>query len=246
MANITKEEIVEQYNAVLKQANKLDFFVRDNDLQKSSINELRKFLGYVKSYKHQAAERGDKESANLFFHFQCVLNSSICSLNMWLELKRRKYHKAWNNLIEAQEYISYALKCADGSVGISDYSERLKKVEETIFPGFPVYQSLGLRFEGGVCSVCGRPLEECEHVEEEIYLGTLCKRIRIEKIDIDHTAIVRESKDRRCIPTEFEFEPGKIYDYISLRYLRDKSINEKSEGAYMKGILYCMKDLDLF
>jgi len=53
-------------------------------------------------------------------------------------------------------------------------------------------------------------------------MGSVCKRIKIKNIEIDSCSIVENPKDRRCIFTEFELSPGKIHDYITLRYLRDE------------------------
>lgn len=243
---ISTPEILTRYSTILKNASKLDFLVRDNDLQKNSIEEMKEFLKYIKSFKIQAASRNDEDACDIFFHCQCVLNATICSLSMWLELKRRKYQTAWNRLVEAQEYIFYALRRKGESIGVEEFQEKLKNTETTIFPGFPRYQSAGLIVEGGVCSVCGEPLEACPHIEEEIFLGTVCRRVGVKILEVNHVATVEVPRDRRCIPTEFEFEPGKIFDYITLRYLRDKGSGPNSEGKHMRAVLYAMGDLDLF
>ena len=106
-----------------------------------------------------------------------------------------------------------------------------------------VYQCFQVSFPL-VCSICNEPLETCEHIEDEIYLGSVCRRIRIADINIDHSAIVENPKDRRCIITEFELSPGKIHDYITLKFLRDGDTS-KSEGTKMTAVLYNMNDLDL-
>lgn len=243
-STITFTEIVEQYNGRLEQAAKLNFFVRDIDLQKEMIEDLKGFKLYIKSFKAQARDKKDENSANHFFHMQCVLNAWISSLSIWISLKESTPYSAWNNLIDAQEYLSYAVRVSDDGIGIDEFKEHLKKIEDSIFPGFPLYNSLGIIMRGGVCSICNEPLETCEHIGDEIYLGSVCRRIKISDINIDHGAIVENPKDRRCIITEFEFSPGKIHDYITLKYLRDENTS-KSEGTKMTAVMYNMNELDL-
>lgn len=243
---ISFDEIVSQYNSLLDDARKLDFFVRDTDLQKEMINRISQYNLHIKSFKFQVNKHGDEKTANLFFHFQCVLNATMSALSVWISLKESDHNKAWNNLIDAQEYLSYALRVSDNGYGIEEFRERLQQIEKVIFPGFPLYNSLGLVVKGGVCSVCEKPLELCEHIEDEIYSGTVCKRIRITDLEINHSAIVTNPKDRRCIITEFEFSPGKIHDYMTLRFLRDKENHDKENGTAMSGVLYNMNDLDLY
>ena len=215
-------------------------------IYKKMIIELQEFNSLIRSVKRQAIEVNDEQSANSFFHIQCMVNSIISYLKMFLELKRRKYNKAWDLLMDAQEYTSYAMRVNEGSNGVDSLIDHLKKTEEILFPGFPVYHSIGFVMKGGVCSICGKKLETCPHIEDVIYTGRVCKRIHIEDFEVDHFAMVENPKDRRCIPVEFEFEPGKIYDYITLRFIRNTIDNEKKAGTYLKAAVYNFNDLDLF
>lgn len=246
MITMTYDEIIEQYNKIIQRSLKLIYIVRDNNLQKDMINELQTFNSIIRGVKKQSIEMNDERRANSFFHIQCMVNSIISVLKMFLELKRRKYQKAWDLLMDAQEYTSYAMRVNDNSNGVESIVDHLKKIEEVLFPGFPIYNSMGFIMRGGVCSICGEKLEICPHIEEKIYMGRVCKRIHIEDAVIDHFAIVENPMDRRCIPVEFEFEPGKVYDYITLKYLRNTSDSEKRTGTYMKAAAYNFSSLDLF
>ena len=149
MRQVTFEEIVDQHNKLLAESRRLDFIVRDKELQETQVKKLNEFRGYLKSYKQQAAQRSDEALANIFFHLQCVIN---------------------------------AIQTSDGHDTLDELAKRLDSVEHLVFPGFPVYSSLGLIFTGGVCSICDRPIEECEHLEGRIYWGKVCQRIRIEDL----------------------------------------------------------------
>lgn len=244
-STITFPEIVKLYNERVEKAAKLNFFVRDINLQKEMLEDLKGFKIYIKSFKAQVKNNKDEKRANYFFHMQCILNAWISSLSIWVALKESTPQTAWNHLIDAQEYLSYAIRVSDDGIGIDRFKEHLAKIENTIFPGFPLYNSLGIVIRGGVCSICNKPLETCEHIEDEIYFGSVCRRIKITDISIDHSAIVENPKDRRCIITEFEFSPGKIHDYITLKFIRYED-TLKSEGPKITAVMYNMKDLDLF
>ena len=245
MSGLSFKDIVDQYDEVLTRTGKYDYLVRDAQIQKATIEELKAWITKIKGFKRQARELKEEDAANAFLHMQCVLYSRISSLSMWIELKRHKFHKAWDHLIDAQEYLAYAKRAASSGFGIDDLVDKLTKVEEAIFPGFPLYNSLGLTLKGGICSVCGKKLEECEHIEEKIYYGVVCKRIKIESIEIDHTAIVTDPRDRRCIISEFEDENREIRDYITWKVLRKKPTTD-GQGKLISGVLYNMKDLDLY
>jgi hypothetical protein len=241
---MTIEEIINEYNNILKEAGSLNYYVRDIDLQKNEVINLESYLNYIHSYKRQAQTQEDETSANMFFQFQCVINAILSSLQMWIALKENSVFEAWDHLIEAQEYVSYAQKVPDGSIGLIEFSEKLKMMEITIFPRFPIYSSLGLIIKGGKCSICGKPLEHCPHVEDELYCGSICKRINVEKLEINHSAIVKNPKDRRCVIKEFEFKLGKMYDYMTLKFIKNKT--EQNEGKNMKMVLFNNKELDIF
>lgn len=243
---ITIDKVVENYNELVQRAIDFAYIVRDTDLQKTVIDELISQIRYMRGYKIQAKERGDEEAANSFFHMQCMLNSIQSYLKMLLEIKRKKYHNAWNLLIDAQEYSSYAIRVGAGSHGVDNYQSMLIDAEKVLFPNFTVYQSAGFIMRGGKCSICGEKLEFCDHIEENIYFGRVCKRIEISDVDIDHFALVKNPEDKRCIPTEFEFEDGKVFDYMTRRFLRLTSENEKKQGKHMTGVMYSFRNLDIF
>jgi hypothetical protein len=245
MRQVTFKEIVDRYNELLEESRYLDFIVRDKDLQEMQVKKLNEFRGYLKSYKQQAVQRLDEKLANTFFHLQCVINARTSSLQIWISIKDGKYHEAWNHLIDGQEYIQYAIQTGDGSDRLDGLAKRLQDTEQLIFPGFPVYSSLGLIFTGGVCSICEKPIEECEHLEGRIYWGKVCQRIEIQKVDIDHSAIVPNPRDRRCIITEYAADDGFVHDYITWKALRPAD-KENEEGRHASLVLLNFGHLDIF
>jgi hypothetical protein len=195
------------------------------------------------TYKKQAADQKIEKMANKFFEIQCILNAVVSTLQLWINIKTDQLQSAWDCLIDAQEYVNYALKANAEHPLFIDFKERLQNIETVTFPPFGLYNSVGLAFTGGECSVCGQPLSSCEHIEEKIYYGVVCKRVNIENVALNHVALVKSPKDRRCIVTEFEFEEGKIFDYISRKFLREE---DKEGGAKATARLLSTKTLDVF
>lgn len=245
MIRMIFEDVVKKYNTLIEETRRFDCLVRDTDLQKKQIYKLSEFKRSIKVFKRNEAANHNEKKANLFFHFQCVLNANISSLNMYISLKEKDYYKAWDFLMDSQEYLIYALKAEnEWCYGVKEYLERQKSIESYIFPGFPLYYSIGLTFKGGVCSICNKPLEKCEHIEEKIYWGRICKRIKIREVDCNHVALVTKPKDRRCILTKIEDDEG-MRDYMTWQIVGEKPMKSE-KTAHIEGRVYNNKSLDLF
>lgn len=179
---ISLNEIKNKYNEILDDCTKYLFLTRSSQLQAEKIKLLTSFKNEIKNYKYQIVRNGNEGLANTFFHFQCVLNAHISLLDMWINIKKRKYHDGWNNLIEAQKYTEYALRIEGNHYGIDDFQQRLNDIEKVVFPGFPLYNSPGLIISGGQCSICGLEMDSCQHIEEMIYWGTLFVNIDVAQL----------------------------------------------------------------
>lgn len=237
-------DIVLSYNAKLKEAEKYNFLVRDSDLQLEQISNLIEFKNKIKKYKYDFIHSNEEKYANTLFHFQCVLNSFISCLRMWIELKKTNYDKAWNYLIDAQEYISVAVRAANNYVGIDEYTERLYHIEEVIFPNFPLFNSIGMVETIGHCSICIEKYGECEHIEGFIYMGRLCQRIKREVIKIDHSALVEKPRDKRCVIKAISTDEGYYRDYFTWKLTDRKVENHKERGMVMESVLLNTNELE--
>lgn len=242
---ITINEIKNRYNEVLDDSTKYLFLTRDSKLQEEQVKQLTKFRDKIKIYKYQIIQNGHEELANTFFHFQCVINGHISLLLMWINLKKKKYLEAWNNLIESEKYIEYALRINGNHFGIVEFQERLNDIERVVFPGFPLYNSPGLIISGGQCSICGAPMDKCDHIEEMIYWGRVCKRINPKLVSLDHSALVEVPKDKRCIIAEFTTDDGYYQDYFTWEK-KNRVEPSKKKDRIFKSIIFNNNQLDLF
>ncbi len=234
----TLPELIEEYTTAMKGGHRLGFLVGDTDLQVQTVDGLVALRKQVRGFKAGARGAGDERAANTIFHMQCGLNAMISFLTMWVELKRSNHQTAWNRLIDAQEYLSIALRASEGGTGVEEFLTRLQQVERVIFPGFPLYNSVGQIIRGGKCTICDRPFNSCEHVEGQVYWGTLCVRALPEIVEVDHVAMVDEPRDRRCIITEISEDDGYYHDYMTGKVTRKAEDKKEGVAGSFTGVIF--------
>ena len=199
---ITYPEIHSDYCKFIKTCEDFLHFTSSKRLQKEKIKEIEAEIFKIKQYKSYFISQKIEEQANQLFHMQCMLNSVKSILSFWIEVKNSNFEKAWHLLIDAQEYINLALKINDYQ-GVRFIEELLVSIESSIFPRSLSYLSRGCITTIGKCSVCNNNFNLCNHIENEIYMGKLCQRIEKKIIEYNHTAIVKNPRDRRCVIAEY-------------------------------------------
>jgi hypothetical protein len=225
----TVEELLHEVGRAMDDSAKFMFLVRDTELQQEQVDLLLRLKDRVKGFKYGAIEASEENAANALFHLQCALNAQVSFLRMWIQLKRSENDAAWDSLIDAQEYVCLAMRASDGPLPLEAFLGRLREVEEVVFPGFNVYFSWSAVIRGGDCTVCGRPLSDCEHVEGLVYSGRLCHRVRAKAVRLDHVAIVEQPRDRRCVVKDLTTDDGYYRDYMTWR--KTKKPEKRNEGT---------------
>lgn len=240
---LTFDEIHKDYCDFIDSCSKFNVYTRSVDVQTDKIKECEKYLLKLKEYKHQAAERQNEVAANQFFHMQCMINAMKSSLNMWLKLKSHQFEDSWSNLIDAQEYLSIAIRINDYE-GVRTFQSHLKNAERILFPSWNFFNSPGIVETVGNCSICGNLFSSCEHIENEIYMGSLCQRIDRKIIRLDHFAFVENPRDKRCIITTISDEEGNEIDYFTCERTGKTFNNE--DGRHIAGRVFRFSTLDVF
>lgn len=243
MKTIKVTDIIERYNSIIKESLSFNYLLRDSDLQKEQIEILENFRKEVKFYKYQFIEQKKETLSNTLFHFQCVINALKSNLELWIFIKEQNYDGAWKKLVDAQEYLEVAYRIDGDHYGIDDLFNDLLQIEKLIFPGWPLYNSSGFVEKGGKCSICEEKYGECEHLEGFVYMGRLCRRIEREFVRFDHSALVKNPYDRRCIIQWISTEDGKKRDYITWK-VTDEDVSGENGGMTMGSILFNMDVLD--
>lgn len=225
----TVPQLIDEFTATIKTAYKFEFLVRDSDLQQEQVETLTILKNRIKGFKYGAINAGSEIDANILFHLQCVLNAHISILTMWILLKKNDHYSAWDKLIDTSEYISIAMKAGDGGIGLDEFMSKLQNVEDVIFPGYKLYQSIGALITGEECSICGKQFYECDHLEGKVYWGRFCARINAKTIKGNHVAFVENPRDRRCIITEISTKDGWYKDYMTSRKTRKIEDSKKTD-----------------
>ncbi|HCD14118.1 MULTISPECIES: hypothetical protein [Gammaproteobacteria] len=239
---VSYDEIHEAYCEFIDSCGKFSFYTRSIETQRQKVAECDNYLVAIKQYKSQAIEKNNEPVANQFFHMQCMIHALRSSLLMWIELKECSFENAWTHLVDAQEYTAIALRLNDYE-GVRNLEARLKGAEQSLFPGWKIYNSPGFVETVGKCSVCHAPFSECDHVENEIYMGSLCQRIDRNIVRVDHFAFVENPRDRRCIITKTSDDDGNEIDYFTWEKTGKKVNNE--EGHHVEGRMFCIPTLDV-
>lgn len=237
----TWDEIESIFTKALDEAHAVNTYTRSERLQKEQIERIGKTINLIKSFKYQAINKNDEHMANEFFRQQCMLSSLRSSLQCWILVKSNDFEKAWTALIDAQEYCAIAIKI-EKFEGLENLHNHLKAIEKSIFPEWALYNSTGILETIGKCSICDSPFNNCNHIEDEIYMGRLCRRIDRNIIEVNHSALVAVPYDKRCIITHIT-QNGEIVDNFTREATGE--INENKEENIFRGRLMCMEPLDL-
>lgn len=242
---ITFEQIEEKFRTFIDSCGRLNFFTRSKRLQENKIHECSEFVAEIKGYKVQAVENDMESAANEFFLMQCMVNALKASLSMWVNLKSDQYQKSWSYLIDAQEYTNIALKMRDYE-GLLNLQKQLTYIEESVFPGWALYNSPGFIETVGKCSICGKKFIDCGHIENQIYRGSLCQRVERKVIELNHTAVVENPRDKRCIITQISDDDGNMIDYFTWEKTGEKKENNEGVIGHMESVLFVIPSLDVF
>ncbi len=242
-APFTPQGVVDTCLAYIESAYQLNLIVRSSKLQEAKIKEMDDFIAELKAFKHWAIDHEVEQHANELFHFQCFIRSVQSCLETWVNIKNSEPESAWHSLMDAIDYKDIALRISDYE-GIRTHETLLTDARRVLFPENMVFNSPAFRSTVGDCSICRSSFNSCEHIEDFIYSGRLCRRINISILEANHSAIVKNPLDPRCIMTERSDEAGRMINMLSLELTGEES--ERSNDAMrVKGILLSTRSLDV-
>jgi hypothetical protein len=197
----------EQYDHVVSEAENLSSIARDSELQRIAIAGLSDMLDELSGWKHKAVVENNEELANLILAMECGCESLEAELTMWLHLKSEKPEEAWAQLIAAQTATAHAVRAHQAFAHLENHARYLDAIEKVVFPR-QVFLSAGMIVRRQICSICNQEYEDCQHLVGLPYWGEFCVRI-LEKISMDHVAIVDNPANKLCRITHFSTEGGK-------------------------------------
>lgn len=190
------KELIEQFNSGIEQAENLCCISRSSRLQLEQSLALDSMLTNATKLKHQAINRKDEDSANLFLGFACVIGAVRSELLMYILIKRDMPNEGWGQYVAARMAYADAIRAHKGFEHCEHRLETLVQLEETLFPP-QVFMSAGFVSDGLNCSICGEPYSKCEHLRGKPYMGEFCEVVH-RNPRADHVSIVKTPADRRC------------------------------------------------
>lgn len=230
---ITFDDIIKKFNLLLEESMNMIIFVRDIELQKVQVSTLATQVQEIRNYKAQAIENNDEEIANLFFAFHNLLNSVKSCIESIIYLKENNHQKSWHKFVDAEEFLDYACLQKEKLYGLDEYHQRLKYMQKCLFPKFEFFNSPGIVESIGNCNICEAEYGKCNHIEGLLYCGIVRQRINRKIIEVNHSALVKNPKDKRCIITEISTDDGYMKDYMTLRILDKKVENNDCNEKVM-------------
>ena len=212
---------VEEFNSVIRDAERFLSIVRGSELQRNAIEDLRGLRAKVTELKNDAIDQRDEKTANLLLGYECVVEALIAELEMWILLKQEDPNAAWEKLVTAQSGSCAAIRAHAGFSHVEQHCQKLEEIEKLVFPR-QVFLSAGMLVEFQECSICGHEYEDCEHLKGMPYMGKFCGVILREVTKLDHVAIVDHPADKLCRVTEFGVEDG-VRDRMTWRVRRKEN-----------------------
>ena len=185
-----------EFNDLVKKSQILLSIDRDSKLQQEACENLGSVLPKIAQEKKKAIENNDEDYANRLLGCECVANSLLNELQMWLMLKQEEPEKAWNHLCNAQMEAVHAGRAHDSFQHLEQHNHRLEEIEQTEFPS-RVFVSPGIIVHKQECSICSEDYDECEHLAGIPYMGEFCCIIARDAT-YDHWAIVKNPADKRA------------------------------------------------
>ena len=198
--------LIEEFNIAIREVEIFLSITRCSELQQGAIDSLKEFQSKVLGMKSEAIDKNDENLANMLLGYECVFDTLVAELEMWILLKQDNPDMAWDKLVTAQMSSIGAVRAHAGFNHVIQHYQRLEAIEQLVFPS-QVFVSSGMIVNHQECSICGEEYEDCEHLIGKPYMGIYCN-IVAQDLKLDHVAIVENPADKRCRITNFEVEGG--------------------------------------
>lgn len=209
--------LLDEYREVASNAQTLTFLPRDEELQLSVVEDIDEIIKKLNARQQTAISERDEETANLILAMRCGCKAVRAELNMWLALKNEEWVDAWNDLIDAQDFLQSAQAAHNfaRTTDIQNLRAKYDWIETFVFPP-QIYLSPGLLVHQFLCSICGEDYRECNHIAGLPYWGQICSRI-IHDATAREVSVVDEPEDKKCRITHFSTDDGLVRDKMTWR-----------------------------
>lgn len=155
MISVKHRAFIDAFNQSVESARVFLSITRASELQTAECEKLNNLLKKVFEEKKTAIEDANEDYANMLLGCECVLNTLISEIQMWLLLKEEKPDEAWDQLISAQMASAGAVRASKSFSELEKHSLRLKEIETLVFPK-QQFISSGLIVHRQECSICSQ------------------------------------------------------------------------------------------
>jgi hypothetical protein len=241
---MTVNEFVREYEAAMQKIAPFLWFTRPSDVMVEPERRAQEWAARACAAKEEARSNEWGEIANLMLSLQCFASCIASQFEMYQRLKSGQPDAAWDALVDAQEYIQIAIQ-ADDHVDYRVHSDRLRMAEELLFPR-PAFQSCGIVYRAGNCTICGRRFDSCEHEEGSVYIGRLCREVNRRDIKLNEISLVPEPRDKRCRVVAWEDDEGVYRNWFTWEKVQEEEAGQEvksSGGRRIAGYAYRFETL---
>jgi len=217
MNNLLKE-YRDKADDLFERIGKFACYTRGIEFQEQSIEELKSFKSEIETQKDKAVSSGDNDHSNAFESLNLVTQAMLCEFEMWVNLKNENFDDAWDSLVDAQNNAVWSMQAHEINGHLTRYISRLNLLEKVLFPPQLFFSDRSV-ISKSECSICGKSIDECEHLKGKFYMGKQCVEI-IGQIDKIHAFdIVKDPANKKCRAQNFT-EGNKTIDLMTYREIK--------------------------
>jgi hypothetical protein len=189
-----------------------------HELQTQELYRQESLVQNLEQYRQQAIEAQDERQANSAFVHLKIASALLHHLQLWLFLKSDHMEEAWDQLVEAQESLEFALRFVDDEI-LRHWHMELLALEKLLFPP-QRFVSVSHTFGYAECTICGEVYGDCQHVAGRMYMGQICAKRPHEIGALDHLAVVEQPRDKGCRCRKVKRD-GHMYCTLTRRRLEE-------------------------
>lgn len=178
--------------------------------------EINEFRTTIKLYSEKCSECSDAVINELY-----VLNRFVDLLstytNTWEKIVKSEFSNSWQSLQGCLDCLRDVKKFSKNphSQTIIFFENQLLELEK-LYP-YNIFVSIGAIVDLFECSICGKDIDsfDCEHIRGELYRGKMAYGIAKNLVNVDHIAMTKNPKDKRCV-VQYDDEGPQ---FTTVRYL---------------------------
>lgn len=213
MSRTEFNSFLDNAEGLLNEVTRYLYFTRSASEQLNYADNFDSLIKNSRELKCNIIEDGDEDTANHLLCVQCKMQSVSNELRMWVELKKGDFNKAWEYLVFAQAMDEAAGAAHCSGADMLEHAKKMSAIEVVLFPPH-VFFSTRLLIIRSHCSICGKDLDECEHLVGLPYWGEFCYEV-VDEMELITADTVKNPSDKRCRVEKIEID-GQWYDYLRM------------------------------